>query len=150
GRRRPLSALGKYAATLLLLGVAGCAGLPGSGPTAAEVTAAAKPTSNGEVRFALVDVDPNVVAAMEHWSAASLQGTFGALRPPTVQCIGIGDQVQIAVWESSAGGLFTVPVNDRIGTGSRSAIIPEQVVGGDGSITMPFAGRVQVAGRTPH
>ena len=34
--------------------------------------------------------------------------------------------------------------------GSRSAVIPEQAVGGsDGSITVPYAGRVRVVGKTP-
>ena len=53
------------------------------------------------------------------------------------------------IWEAAAGGLFSAPANDRIGPGSRSAIIPEQAVGPGGAITVPYAGRVPVVGRTP-
>lgn len=129
--------------------VSACDGLPGSGPSNSDITAAARPDRNGGTRFALVDVDPAVVSAMDRWVAASLQGSFGQRQPFSTQAIGVGDYVQVVVWEASAGGLFSAPVNDRVGAGSRSAIIPEQVVGPDGAITVPFAGRVRVAGRTP-
>ena len=129
--------------------LAACSTLPSSGPSASEVTAASKPTNNGETRFALVDVDPNIVATMEKWDAVSMQGTFGRQGPVSTQAIGVGDFVQIVIWEAAAGGLFSAPANDRIGPGSRSSIIPEQAVGPDGAITVPYAGRVQVLGRTP-
>jgi polysaccharide export outer membrane protein len=45
--------------------------------------------------------------------------------------------------------LFSSPVVDRSSAGSRSATIPEQQVARDGAITVPFAGRVPVVGRTP-
>ena len=38
---------------------------------------------------------------------------------------------------------------DRNSAGTRSATIPEQVVARDGSITVPFAGRISVINRTP-
>ena len=37
---------------------------------------------------------------------------------------------------------------EKLSAGANSATIPEQVVGRDGSITVPYAGRVRVAGRT--
>ena len=130
--------------------LASCSGLPGAGPTAGEVTAASKPTSTGETRFALIDVDPKVVAKMESWSAVSLQGTFGKQGATATQAIGQGDYVQVTIWEAAAGGLFSAPANAQMtGSGSRQATIPEQVVGPDGAITVPYAGRVQVKDRTP-
>ena len=137
-------------ASMAVSSLASCAGLPGAGPTAGEVTAASKPTSTGETRFALVDVDPNVVAKMESWSAVSLQGTFGKQGATATQAIGQGDYVQVTIWEAAAGGLFSAPASAQLGgTGSRTATIPEQVVGPDGAITVPYAGRVQVRDRTP-
>jgi polysaccharide biosynthesis/export protein len=134
----------------LSLSLSACGTLPAAGPTAGDVTDASKPTTSGETRFALVDVDPNVVAKMESWVAASMQGTFGRQQAFSTQMIGVGDYVQVAIWEAAAGGLFTAPANDRAGSGSRSVVIPEQVAGGpDGAITVPFAGRVRVVGRTP-
>lgn len=136
-------------ASMAVSSLAACSGLPASGPTTAEVTAASKPTSTGETRFALIDVDPNVVARMEKWSAVSLMGTFGKQGAVSTQAIGQGDYVQVTIWEAAAGGLFSAPVNDRGASGSRTASIPEQVVGPDGAITVPYAGRVRVVGRTP-
>lgn len=137
-------------AVLLVVGtVAACDSLPGSGPTTSDVTAGSRPAKNGEIRFALVEIDPNVVAKMESWTAVSMQGTFGRQGPVSTQAIGVGDTVQVVIWEAAAGGLFSAPANDRIGPGSRSAMIPEQAVGPDGAITVPYAGRVRVVGRSP-
>lgn len=137
-------------ASMAVTSLTSCSGLPGAGPTAGEVTAASKPTSTGETRFALIDVDPNVVAKMEGWSAVSLQGTFGKQGAVATQAIGQGDYVQVTIWEAASGGLFSAPANAQMtGSGSRTATIPEQVVGPDGAITVPYAGRVQVRGRTP-
>jgi polysaccharide export outer membrane protein len=135
---------------LAVLSLSACDSLPASGPTVGEVTAASKPTTSGERHFALVDVDPNVVEKMESWTAVSMQGTFGQQGPVSIQAIGIGDSVQVAIWEAGPG-LFAPPilVNDRTGSGSRAATIPEQVVGPGGAITVPFAGRVRVVGLTP-
>lgn len=129
--------------------VAGCDGLPGSGPSASEITKASRPSPAGETRFALVDVDARITGIMERWSATSLQGTFGQQRAVATRAIGVGDFVQVVIWEAAAGGLFSAPVTDRVGAGSRTASIPEQAVGPDGAITVPYAGRVRVAGRTP-
>lgn len=64
--------------------------------------------------------------------------------------IGVGDSVTVTIWEATAGGLFSAPLAaEKIGAGSNSAMIPEQVVGRDGGITVPYAGRIHVAGRTP-
>jgi polysaccharide export outer membrane protein len=45
--------------------------------------------------------------------------------------------------------LFSSAAIGGISTGSHSASIPEQVVGRDGAITVPYAGRIHVAGMTP-
>ena len=98
---------------------------------------------------AVVELDAPVVAVLAGIRPPSLNDSFGDYRPPGEQRIGIGDSVQITVWEAGPGGLFSSPVVDRESAGSRSAVIPEQTVARDGAITVPFAGRVQVAGRTP-
>ena len=137
-------------AALLTVGAAAaCDGLPSSGPSTSDVVAAARPAGGGGTRFALVDVGPGVVDKMAGWTAVSMQGTFGRQGPVSTQVIGVGDFVQIVIWEAAAGGLFSAPANDRIGPGSRAATIPEQVVGPDGAVTMPYAGRVRVVGRSP-
>jgi polysaccharide export outer membrane protein len=55
----------------------------------------------------------------------------------------------VSIWEAAGGGLFGASATDAISPGSRNVTIPEQVVGRDGMITVPFAGQVPAAGRTP-
>ncbi len=55
----------------------------------------------------------------------------------------------MTIWEAGAGGLFSAPLQmDRFSPGSRTATIPEQAVARDGTISVPYAGRIVVAGRT--
>src|SRR5205814_1767021 len=64
--------------------------------------------------------------------------------------IGVGDSVVVTIWEAAAGGLFSASPGDRtITAGSRTAAIPEQMVARDGTIQVPYAGRLSVAGLRP-
>ena len=131
---------------VLGLALAGCSALPSTGPTTAEVTDQAQ--SGPDVRYILRDVDENVVSVLATHQMASFSGSFGDRRPPPDQRIGIGDTVTVTIWEAAAGGLFSSPVVSANSTGTRSAVIPPQTVAKDGSITVPYAGRIQVAGLT--
>jgi polysaccharide export outer membrane protein len=103
---------------------------------------------NTEPSFAVIEIGDFVVDVLARQSTSSLRGYFGDYRPPISPVIDIGDSVQITLWEAAAGGLFSAPVSDRTSAGSRSATIPDQVVARDGSVTVPYAGRIHVAGRT--
>ncbi|GJD70292.1 hypothetical protein MMMDOFMJ_3237 [Methylobacterium gnaphalii] len=101
-------------------------------------------------RYELVDVTPAVIEALRSRPLDSLLATFGDRSPSAEPVIGIGDSVAVQVWEAGSGGLFSGPlVADRFSAGSKSALIPEQVVSRDGAISVPYAGRIQVAGRRP-
>jgi len=128
----------------LLCFAGGCSTLPRAGPYRSDLLKA-----GAQNAVAVVELDPATVNVVAAAPSPSLAGEFGDYRPPRDQRIGIGDSVQITLWEAGPGGLFSSPVVDRTSTGSRSATIPEQVVARDGSITVPFAGRIMVAGRTP-
>jgi polysaccharide export outer membrane protein len=93
-------------------------------------------------------LDPISVEVLGRRSRDSFAGRFIDHRSSAEPLIGIGDGVTVTIWEASAGGLFSAPMLDRASSGSNSATIPEQVVGRDGAITVPYAGRVRVAGRT--
>jgi polysaccharide export outer membrane protein len=123
--------------------------LPGSGPSGDTVITAGTATAERpETDFAVVDVDETVTAILARRGAASLRGSFGDHRPPAAQAIGVGDSLQITLWEAASGGLFSGPSGNGTSPGSRSAAIPGQMVGRDGSVSVPYAGRIQVAGRT--
>uniref|UniRef100_UPI003D35978A polysaccharide biosynthesis/export family protein n=1 Tax=unclassified Methylobacterium TaxID=2615210 RepID=UPI003D35978A len=122
------------------------------GPTAGAVADGADvATAEGVfARYELVDITPAVVEALRTRPLDSLLASFGDHRPSLEQVIGVGDFVAVSVWEAGSGGLFSGPlVADRFSAGSKSALIPEQVVSRDGGISVPYAGRIQVAGRRP-
>lgn len=140
-----LSAKKILVSLLLAAATSGCTALPSSGPSRVEIEMT-QPTD--DQRYLLVDVDDRTLSLLAQERPASFGGRFGDYRPPTRYVVGVGDVISVTIWEAAAGGLFSGPVIDRLGTGSRSAAIPEQQVSQDGSITVPYAGRIQVAGRT--
>lgn len=124
----------------------GCSSLPSTGPTSAEVVTDAQ---QGDLtRYILRDVDEGVVSILSTSRANTFHASFGDRLPPPSQRIGIGDTVSVTIWEAAAGGLFSATGLERNSAGARSANIPEQIVARDGSITVPYAGRIHVAGLT--
>jgi polysaccharide export outer membrane protein len=130
--------------------MAGCAIFPAGGPTRKDIVEDVTPSLTSDApSYAIVEIDQNSLSALARRAPPTLRGYFGDYRPAGSQTIGVGDSVQITVWEAASGGLFSAS-GDRMSPGSRSAAIPDQVVGRDGSVTVPYAGRVHVAGRSQH
>jgi polysaccharide biosynthesis/export protein len=93
-----------------------------------------------------------VVRTLLSRPAESFHNQFSSYGKPPVPTIGIGDTVSVSIWEAAGGGLFGAPaIPGAAGAtaGGGPTAIPAQVVGPDGGITVPFAGRVPVAGHTP-
>lgn len=70
---------------------------------------------------------------------------------PVGTVVGVGDALEVTIWEAPPATLFGPPSDTRIGTPintSRPNILPELTVGPDGSINVPFAGQVPSSGRT--
>ncbi len=133
---------------MFTLGLAGCADLPSSGPSAVAVVDA----SGGDAQtrpYEVIDVDPSTIEVLGRRPKSSFAQRFGDHRASIEPVIGVGDMISVTIWEASSGGLFSSPAAlEKLSAGANSATIPEQVVGRDGSITVPYAGRVKVAGRT--
>lgn len=101
------------------------------------------------LQYEYVDLTDAAVDLLNHRPRESFAARFGDHRGSMEPVIGIGDMVSVVIWEASSGGLFSGSAfTERATSGANSAIIPEQVVGRDGAITVPYAGRVPVAGRT--
>ena len=132
------------AAGLLL---AGCGILPSAGPTARQVIDQGSRADS--THFDVVDIDSNVVAALSAAPKPSLCDRFPQKGPPADPTIGVGDSVTVTIWEAADGGLFSGPPNTPNGPGAHSVTLPPQLVGRDGAISVPFAGRIAVAGRLP-
>ena len=98
--------------------------------------------------YLLMPISDFTVQELSHFPGPSLYGKFGDYRGPVLQTAGIGDTIDVSVFEAAGGGLFAQPVTTQTSTGSHSAQIPAQIVQRDGSITVPYAGRVYVLGKT--
>ncbi|MET0270762.1 MAG: polysaccharide biosynthesis/export family protein [Sphingomonas sp.] len=132
--------------------LAGCATLPASGPTAGQIVRGARPAQN-TLGFRLVDIDPASVA-----EAATIQ-TASDGRLPTLatlaaegrnDVVGAGDVLTINIYEVGAtlfGGARQT--SDAFDPSARGEAFPAVPVDKDGTIKLPYIGRLQVAGRTP-
>jgi polysaccharide export outer membrane protein len=131
--------------------MSGCAGVtPQDTPNSQSVQSNAQVSALSEerVNYALVSLTPEILNATNTVTASSL-GSLGSLgggsRGGDVT-IGIGDIVTVTIFEAASGGLF-IPRE----AGSRSGNfvdIPRQQVDQSGSITVPYAGTIRVAGMT--
>lgn len=131
-------------AGLVLAG--GCSSLPSTGPLADSVIALGD--NELEKRYVVVDVDERTVGILAALPGPTLRARFGDYRPSPENRIGVGDEIRVTIWEAAAGGLFSAPLVNGVSTGSRSAVIPDQVVSRDGAISVPYAGRIEVVGQT--
>lgn len=135
------------AAGLMFALLGGCAAMPSSGPTSAAIVQASVP-NDPDRPFELIDLDAGRIAKLASFGPKRLASHFADRRPSPVQTIGIGDSIQVTIFEAGTGGLFTASAG-QLGGGSKNVTLPTQAVEADGTIGVPFAGRVRAAGRTP-
>ncbi len=129
--------------------LAGCAGfLPSVGPSRAEITKAATPV--GAAAIQVVDVDDAVTRKLLALRTQRLFSETLRANPASTRAVGPGDMLEVSIWEAAPATLFSssaLGVRGGIDT-SHATTLPEQMVGDDGSIVVPFAGRVVAAGKT--
>lgn len=126
--------------------LAGCASLPSSGPTAGEISRAQQRLEN----FDLVDVDEDALARIAATPSAGRGRLASVALPGDIDTIGPGDVLQISIYEVGAAlfGSRAASMGFIPATGS-SENLPPVMVGRDGRITLPWAGRVTASGKTP-
>ena len=145
------------AGIFLLLSLAAC-GLPAAGPTAIQLEGS---TSQDDFPFYLVKMDGRVAAILHGYSGAVFGGRFTRVHYVPNNTLRPGDGIAITVYESGGSSLFGsansgMPAAPAPGTamtpantGAGVTTIPAQTIEADGSIFMPFVGRISVAGMTP-
>jgi len=136
---------------LVAIGLGGCSTLPTAGPTTKQVFNRA---ADEQHLYDLIQIDDSVVSAMSARAAPrSLRTRFDDHGRPPGQRIGVGDTLSVTIWEAQSGGLFGTEAAPGAGAataaGGRSVTLPVQVVAQDGGISVPYAGRIRAAGRTP-
>ncbi|MDD3800320.1 MAG: polysaccharide biosynthesis/export family protein, partial [Novosphingobium sp.] len=136
----------------LVLMLSACAVMPASGPSSRNVNNTPENAANGsaiEVMDVTSAVTRQIIAADHPVQFAQDLGEGRAIG----STIGKGDVLDIAIWEAPPAALFGAAGGDprltSSGSTARGTAMPEQMVDSDGRITIPFAGSLQAAGRTP-
>ncbi|KVT06879.1 capsular biosynthesis protein [Burkholderia sp. MSMB1078WGS] len=137
--------------TVLLVG---CSSIPTSGPSRSQIVAASDQAPNPEnpPRVQVVDVTDKVARQL---FAERKRGDFSSLLGNDLrfrQQLGVGDTIEVSIWEAPPATLFGVAQTGDSKAGSTNArvtVLPDQVIDGDGTINIPFAGQIKAVGRTP-
>src|SRR3984893_11359605 len=128
--------------TLALLGAGGCSFFPESGPTSTDIESGTSPT----VPYALIKLTPQTIDILAAHEPKGLAGAFTDRRPPANITFGIGDVIDISIFEAAAGGLY-IPLEAGVRPGN-FVTLPPPIVDNNVNITVPFAGLIKAAGRT--
>ncbi len=135
----------------LLAGCAPAAFSTAVGPSRSGVLHA--PQNNVIAGIRVIDLDGTSVSAMKAATPSTdFIDTFGDA-PPAGTSIGIGDALDVTIWEAPPAALFGTSMPDARAGGSslatsRGSSFPAFWVGREGTIKIPFAGEVPVVGRT--
>jgi polysaccharide biosynthesis/export protein len=126
-----------------------CTLLPGTGPKsdAVETNATAGVRSSAALSYALVDVTADTIGFLSQPNLITFQGEFPDKRAKPNQVVGVGDVLNISIFEAAPGGLFT-PGQAAGARPGNFVDLPAQAVDQKGSIYVPYAGEIPAAART--
>jgi len=137
-----MSAPRSFIAVLLATtALSACAGLPTSGPSDREVHAAAA------TGIQIIDVTDSIARELLQ---SRRQGLFSELVQDggnNSEIVGPGDVLEVSIWEAPPAALFSSALTDSAIPVSNMTVFPQQMVSSSGTIYVPFAGRVQAAGK---
>ncbi|KPL51904.1 sugar ABC transporter substrate-binding protein [Prosthecomicrobium hirschii] len=136
---------------VLVGGLMGCSMLPAAGPGDGAIeggaSASVKSADAVALKYALVDIGSGILDFLTDPGPGSLYGSFGGGRGPSPELqIGVGDIIQVSIFESAAGGLF-IP-NEAGSRPGNFVTLPQQTVDKAGFISVPYAGLIRAGGRT--
>jgi polysaccharide biosynthesis/export protein len=133
-----------------------CVELPSSGPTARQimsesklVESAATPADKSSP-YVVVDINPLMAGRLAKSHLHPSGSRFASLTRSGTRGIGVGDTVTVTIFESSAGGLFGASTQvDGATSSAPNFTLPPQAVDRSGTITVPYAGAINVVGLSP-
>ncbi len=136
----------KFTLVLAAIGLSGCGYItPQAGPSSVAIDL--HQVSPAGLNYGLVKISPevvNILARAEPWGIA---GSFHDQRPPPQIKFGVGDVVTVTIFEAGAGGLF-IPIEAGVRPGN-FVTLPNEAIDAKGNITVPYAGEIHAAGKTP-
>ncbi len=146
GRRKRHALPGILGAAMAAFLLSGCGGavLPGEGPSTASVLEGARAAGDGmHEEYAIIRLDGKVIRALMGFEPHGMRRVFGAGSPRTFHNrLGVGDILQINIWEAAENGLFSTQENKR-------TELPPVQIDRSGRITIPFVGSIRAAGYSP-
>lgn len=130
--------------------LASCTALPSSGPADKDIVGKAaavvkQDDASASFDYVLVEIKKPILPYFDKTFVTSFAKGFSGGSGIPSSNLGIGDVVQVTVFEAQAGGLF-IPQD----AGSRPGnyiTLPAQTIDRKGYITVPYAGDIKVAGR---
>ena len=137
-------------AAMCLAGLSGCSSLPTSGPSNSQVSDDLTDPKLNPLGIRLVDLTPETVQVLRSAPDRGLSVINGLRSNRPVDRLGPGDVLAVAVYEAG-NGLFSTrrSTADADSSGGSSAeTLPRVMVDRNGTITVPFAGQIRVAGHT--
>lgn len=148
---------GLMATAVLML--SGCATLPTAGPSTGAVNRTDGQQTNSAPILVVDATDAVAGRLMTAYRAPAFAEVLGDA-PLLGTTAGAGDALDITIWEAPPAVLFgTAALTSSSGLAGASSTVaattvrqnemPSQVVGADGKIDVPFAGRINAAGRSP-
>jgi polysaccharide biosynthesis/export protein len=125
---------------------AGCTNilLPAAGPNSISIKSG--DTWHGPA-YGVVQLTPEIINILDEYGPQTLTAVFGDQRPPPEIKFGIGDVISVSIFEAAAGGLF-IPSEAGVRPGN-FVTLPNQPIDTKGYISVPYAGLVPAAGKTP-
>lgn len=142
----------KIIAGVIICLLSGCGQLPASGPYSKDISGTKltfpdKVVKDKDFKYALIDINQKLADSIKDKKLIIKPNyNWPALGSPQSVGVRVGDGVSITIYESQSGGLF-IPTEAGVRPGN-FVTIPVQTVEPDGIITVPFAGVIDVLGRT--
>lgn len=138
---------------LLITCLAGCSVLPSSGPSAEEIDSAQGEDSL--IGFHVENITAQTLASQSASTVSSPLRISVAAAPENADAIGPGDALQITIFEvgtslfSSMSGMLQSSNGGSAIPVAAGANLPLVQVDRNGAVTLPYVGRLIVAGRSP-
>ena len=139
-----------FAALCIGLLSAACSSLPTSGPTASAIQNQA---DSLPANLQLIDITPQIARQLASQKQAVGFGSIFNAQSATARdlLVGVGDTIEISIWEAPPATLFGTTDQSARGatiSASRNTTLPEQTIGVEGKISIPFAGSITVTGKS--
>lgn len=147
GSLRQAAVLANFLALAAAGGLLGCAALPSAGPQRSDIAEQEQPRDAAS--FRLIDLSREALAAEARRPQPGFAERFGSAAPAPLR-VDVGDRLSVEIWEAGSTTLFSrAPISAsgvEASPSARNVTLADQSVDLDGTVTLPFAGRVAVLG----